>query len=135
MLGSPELDPALQMCLTRAEQRARITSLNLLVMPHLMQPRMLVTIFAMRVHRWLLVNLMSTRTLGSLSVELVYSQTALRLYWLMGLFCTWFRILHFPLLVFLPGHFFSLLRSLSVGGRPSSASAAPPRFFFFLCSY
>ena len=37
----PALDPALQMCLTRAEQRERITSLNLLVMLCLMQPRML----------------------------------------------------------------------------------------------
>jgi len=36
VLGSPELDPALQMGPSIADQRGRITSLDLLAMPFLM---------------------------------------------------------------------------------------------------
>lgn len=40
-LGRPELDPALQMCLTSADWKGRITSVSLLVMLFLMQSRTL----------------------------------------------------------------------------------------------
>lgn len=43
--GSLELDPALQMCLNMAEERRKITSLDLMVVLSLMQPKMLLTTF------------------------------------------------------------------------------------------
>lgn len=45
ILVIPVLDPALQMCLTRAEERGRITSLDLLLMLCLTQPRVLLAFF------------------------------------------------------------------------------------------
>lgn len=68
-MWSPKLDPALELCLTRAEQRERITSLNLLAMLFLMQTRRLPGFFAARVHRWLTVSLVlfSARLLCSWS--------------------------------------------------------------------
>lgn len=39
VLGSPELDPAPQICLTRAEKSGRITSCDLLAVLFLMQPK------------------------------------------------------------------------------------------------
>jgi len=44
-VGSPELDPALQMCLLSVGQRGSITSLNLLATLLLTQPRRL-SVFA-----------------------------------------------------------------------------------------
>lgn len=49
-LGSPKLDPALELCLTKAEQRGRSASLNSLAMLFLMQTRRLLGCFAARVH-------------------------------------------------------------------------------------
>ncbi|KAF4794877.1 hypothetical protein TURU_097864 [Turdus rufiventris] len=48
VLSSPELDSALQMCLTRAEQRGRIMSLDLLAMLFLMLPRIPMAFLATR---------------------------------------------------------------------------------------
>jgi len=50
VLGSPELDTALQMCLTSGKQRRRITSIDLLVVFFLMQLSMLLAFFAVREH-------------------------------------------------------------------------------------
>jgi len=46
--------------LTRAEQRGRITSLDLLVMLLLMQPRIWLAFQAASAHCWLMLNLLST---------------------------------------------------------------------------
>jgi len=61
-----ELDTALQMCPTRAEQGGRIISLDLLVTLFLIEPRVLLTSLAARAHCWLMVSLLSTRTSKSL---------------------------------------------------------------------
>lgn len=111
-LGSPKLDPALELCLTRAEQRGRITSLSLLAMLFLMQTRRLLGFCAARVHRWLTVGL------ASFSARLLCGWSAPQppsLYWCMGLFLPRCRTSHFPLLNFmrfLYAHFSSLPRSL-----------------------
>jgi len=68
-LGSPALDTALQMCLTRAEQSGRIMSLNLLAM----QPKKLFAFFAMRLHDWLVVNF--SRTPKSFPAKLIPIQS------------------------------------------------------------
>ncbi|KAK4828702.1 hypothetical protein QYF61_000540 [Mycteria americana] len=53
--------PREAMCLTRAEQRRRITSLDLLAMLSLMQLRRPLAFFATKAHFWLMINLLSTR--------------------------------------------------------------------------
>lgn len=56
VVGSRELDPTFQVCLSHAEQRARILSLDLLVtlgLMQLMQHRKLTAFFAVRAHFWL----------------------------------------------------------------------------------
>jgi len=68
--GIPDLDTAHQMCLTRAEQIGRITSLDLLTTLFLMQPRRWVAILTTRVHRWLMVSLVFPRALKSSSAKL-----------------------------------------------------------------
>lgn len=47
-----------------AEQRGRISSLNQLVTPLLIQPKMLSAFFAARAYRWLMFSLVSTGTSG-----------------------------------------------------------------------
>jgi len=65
-LGSPELEPELQMGVTRTERRGRIISIYPLVMLYLVQSRRLWTFFAARVNCWPLVNLScSTNSLQS----------------------------------------------------------------------
>lgn len=51
--GDPNPGPALQMYLTRPEQRARISSLNLLAALCLVQHRKLLFFFSTRTHQWL----------------------------------------------------------------------------------
>jgi len=69
------------MCLTRAEQRGRVTSLGLLTMLLLMQPRRQLAAFAARAQYELIFNLMSNRTLSSFFAELLSSQSASSMYW------------------------------------------------------
>ena len=57
-LGSPELVPGLQHCLTSAEQKGSITSLDLLATVCLLQPRMMVAFFTARVICWFKVSLL-----------------------------------------------------------------------------
>jgi len=57
VLGSPALAPELQMCLTSAEQRWKIPSLDLLAARCLVQSRRLVALLATRAHCWLIFML------------------------------------------------------------------------------
>lgn len=57
VLGSPELYPALQTCLTSAEQKGRINSLHLLMTLFLMRPRISLA-FATRTHCWFMFTLL-----------------------------------------------------------------------------
>lgn len=50
--GIPDLDTALQMCLTRPKQRGGISPINLLAAMLLQQSRMLLAAFATRAHCW-----------------------------------------------------------------------------------
>lgn len=56
---------------------------------------------ATRVHRWLMINLLSTRTRKPCSTELLSSRSSLNLYWCIQLFLPRDRTLHLPLFVFL----------------------------------
>ncbi|KAK4827750.1 hypothetical protein QYF61_021221 [Mycteria americana] len=69
--------------LTSAEQRGRITSLDLLAILLLMQPRIPSAFFKGRVHCLLIFNLVSTRTLRSFSAKLFSSWAVLSTYWWM----------------------------------------------------
>lgn len=112
-LGCPALDPALHLCITRAELSGRITSLDLLAMLFLMQPRRLLAFLAARAHFWLVVNMLVEKSSRSFSAELRSSQMAPRLYWSLGLFMPRCRTSYFHLLNFtrfFSSHFFSLLR-------------------------
>lgn len=76
---STKLDTALQLCLTTAEYRGKVTSLNLLGTLFLMQlsyncPSLL------QAHLWLTFNLVSNRTPMTFSAELPSSQLACSLY-------------------------------------------------------
>ncbi|XP_069664098.1 coiled-coil domain-containing protein 169 isoform X3 [Haliaeetus albicilla] len=72
--GSPELDPALQICLTSAKEKGRITSLDLLAAFFLMEPGWPLAFFAARAHCWRVAILLSTRTRRSFSAKLLPSQ-------------------------------------------------------------
>jgi len=67
----------------------------------LMHPRIPLAFLAARVHCYLMVNLLSTRTLRSLSKELLSSRSAPSLYWCIGLFLPRCRTLPLPLLNFI----------------------------------
>lgn len=85
-LGSPELELALQMCLTSAEWRGRISSVNpiaIIAMLFLVKPRKLLTFFAVRAHCCLMLNLLSTRCFF---VKLLSNWMAPTAYWYTGLF-------------------------------------------------
>ena len=87
LLGSPSLNPALQIFITRAEQRRGITSVNLLAVLCLMQSRMPLAFFSVRAQCWLTFNLLPTRTSTSLSANPPSSQSASSLskhYFLVG---------------------------------------------------
>ena len=111
VLGSPEQDPALRMGLISAEQRGRITSLDLLAILLLMQPKMLLAAFCCKGVLLAHVNLVST---ASSSAKLLSSQAVRSLYWCMALFLPRGRTWHFPLsfVRFLLACFLSLLRSV-----------------------
>lgn len=92
-------DLAFQVWLTFAEQRGRITSLELPALFSLMHPRMLFGFSAMRAHCWLMFKSLFTRTLRS-SSKLLFSQLAPHAYWWMGLFLTRSRTFNILLLNF-----------------------------------
>ena len=98
VLGSPTLDLALQLCLTGAEQRGRITSLELLAVLLLMQPRRLVAFLATRARCWLVVDLLPTRIPRTFSGKLLSSQLATSVCWCVGLFLPRCRTWHLLLL-------------------------------------
>jgi len=60
VLRAPELDMGLQGGLTRAEQRGRITSLDLLATLLLMQPRLRLAFWAVSTHCWVTSSLPNT---------------------------------------------------------------------------
>jgi len=74
VLGSPELDPELQMRLTSSKQRGRTTAVHLRAMLFLMQPKMLLAFFAARAHRWLKAIFFSTGILRSFFAKLLSTQ-------------------------------------------------------------
>lgn len=76
--STPDVSP-------HVESRGRVTSLKLLTSLLLMQPRMLLAFFALRVHRWLTVSLSTPK---SFSAELLSRRSAPQLY-----------RLHFPPLI------------------------------------
>lgn len=87
-LWSSAWDPALQMHLTRALQKERITSLNLLAMLILTKPRMSTC------HRRMLLahdQLDVHQDRRSFSAELYWSWSAPSVYWCLGLFLPRFR--------------------------------------------
>lgn len=95
ILGSPTLDLALQLWPISAEQRERITSLELLAMLLL---RRLVAFLAMRAHCWLVVALLPARIPRTFSGKLLSSQLATTVCWWVGLFFSRCRTWHFLLL-------------------------------------
>lgn len=72
VLGGPAVDLAIQTVLTRAEQWGRITSLDLLPTPCLIQPRVLLATFAMRARCWDMVSLVSPSTPRPFSPKLLF---------------------------------------------------------------
>lgn len=79
-MGSPERIPALQVSLTSAEQRGRITFLDLLAMFCLMQSRLLVAFIATRAHYRFMVNMLSTWIETPSVVRVLSSHFAISLY-------------------------------------------------------
>ena len=69
--GSPALTNAPHQC----QVKRRTTSLNLLIMSCLAQPRRMVAVFAARARCWLVVGLLSTKTFRSFSAKLLSSQS------------------------------------------------------------
>ena len=91
-----------------------------------MHPRIPLAFFAARAHCW---HLSSTSTPRSLSTELLFSRSAPRLYWFMGLFLPRCRNLHLPLLNFirfLSAQLSSLSRSCWMAAQPSGVSSTLP---------
>ena len=84
--------------LNSAEERGRITSLNLLATLHLMKPRIPSTTVAARAHCWLMFILVSTMTPMDFSAKLLSRRSASSIYWCLGLFLPRCRTLHFALL-------------------------------------
>ena len=66
--------------LSIAEQRGRITSLDLLATLFAMYPRIRLAFWATRSHCWLMTNQLPTRTPRSFSTELLSSRSAPHLY-------------------------------------------------------
>ncbi|XP_068782109.1 uncharacterized protein [Struthio camelus] len=100
--------------LIRAEERGRITSLDLLATLCLMHPRRPLAFLAARAHCCLMLNL-STRTPRSFSAELLSSRSAPSLDWCLGFFLPTCRTLPLPwwnFMRFLSAQLSSLSRSL-----------------------
>jgi len=92
-----------------------ITSMNLLPVLLLVQPRILLAALAARAHYWLTSSLLCTKIPGSFSVELLPSHPVPSLHHCQRLFFLMFRASHLSLLnfvSFLLGHSSSLSRSL-----------------------
>ena len=114
--------------LTSAEQRGRITTLHLLAVLCVMQPRIPFAFFAARAHSWLKFNLVSTGTPSAFSAKLLYRWVSPSVCWCLGLFVPRSRTLYFPMLNFmryLSAHFSRMLRSLGMTAWPSHLSATP----------
>ena len=93
--------------------------------------RLSLAFLKIRAHSWLTVKLSSTRTSRPLSTELLYSRSALSLYWCIGLFLPKFRTLHLPLLNlmrFFSAQLSSVCRSHWMAAQPSGVPAPPPSF-------
>lgn len=105
--------------------RGRITPLDLLATPLLMQPRMLLLFLAARAHRWLMLTLLSARTPRSFAAKLP-SPLGARLSRCTGLFLLRYRAAPFLLVRLLPAHFSSLLRCLWTAAQLSALSATLP---------
>ena len=121
---SPELDQALQMCLTSPEER-RIISLYLLATLLLMQPRMLLVLHAARVHCGLQLGARQDQQV--FLCQAAFQPVSPSTYGYMGLFLPRCRTCHFPLLMLtscLPACFSSLSRSLWMAAQAPGVSAA-----------
>lgn len=110
ILGSPDLNTALQCVLTSAEKR----DLDLLATFLLMQPRMSLIFFPARAHCWFMLTLVSTSTSRSISAKLTCRWVTTSIYWCMVLFLPRSSTFHF-LLLNLMGF---LLRSIWVAAQP-----------------
>lgn len=119
ILGHQMPDPAFQVCLTSAEQRRGITSLGLLVILCLMQPRRLLA-FVSKGHGWLMVNL-SPRCPRSFAAELLSRQTFCCMHWCLRLFLSRGRTWCIHLLTF----FFVELHEVPVGPFVGHSSEVP----------
>jgi len=73
------------MCHTRAEQRGRITSFDVLAPLCLMHSRKLMSVFAMMAHCWLVFMMVPFRTPRFISTKLLCSRLVLSLYCYMRL--------------------------------------------------
>jgi len=85
VLRAPELDKGLQVGLTRAEQRGRITSLDLLAMLLLMKPRIWLAFWAVSAHCQVMLSFRSTSTPKSFSSGLLSIHSLLGLCLCLGL--------------------------------------------------
>ena len=104
------------------------SSLDLLAPLCLMQPR---SCFAPRTHRWLMISLVSIRTLKSISAKLLSSWSAPSLCWYLGLFLPGTGLgisLVLKFIRFLVAHFCSLARSLWMAEHPPGLLTTPPSF-------
>lgn len=109
VLGSPELDPDLHMCLKSAEYRGKMFSCTCWNSPPRMQPRMPMTMLVHCQHGQLVTQQDPSDS------QLVSCLSPLSLYWFLWLFLFRCRTLHFSPLYFmrfLSACFSSLLRSL-----------------------
>ena len=104
---------------------ARITSLHLLITIFLMQPRVLLTLFLVRVHCWFVVHSSFKMTHRSFSAKLLSRLSATILHCCMRLF-PGAGLWTFPVLNFMrfpPARFSSLSKSLWMAAQSTSVSA------------
>lgn len=109
------------------------TTLELLAMLCLRQPRRLLAFSAMRPHAWPTGNLVSNRTHRDFWAKLLSSRSAQSVL-AHGVISPLHRTLHFPLLNFmrlLLTCFSILLRALWTAAQPSGVSTTPPNFIPF----
>ena len=128
MLGTPELDTALQGGLSRGEQRGRIPSLDLLVTLLVMQPRTQLAFWAASAHCHLMLSFLSTNTPKSFFSGLLSIRSLPSLSLCSGLPRPMGRTLHLALLNFTRftrAHLLRLSRSLWMASLPSSVSTIP----------
>lgn len=98
--------------LIRARKSERVTSLHLLAMLWLTQPRIPLAFLVRRAHCWLMFSLVPTRSLRFFSVKLLSTWVASSMYWCLESFLPTCRASHFlNFMRFLSAHFSSLSRS------------------------